>query len=148
MSNAPGNTVILGAGIVGLSTAYFLSQTGNTAPSSIHLVDSSPQLFQCASGLAGGFLARDCECARCVRCPSIGRAPPLTARRVRTVECFARRPILPAAQRTRRKAQWQDDVGLLPEHRHIVEPGQRGCGRRQRRRLASGWNEPSSGYQF
>ncbi|KAF2241632.1 FAD dependent oxidoreductase-like protein superfamily [Trematosphaeria pertusa] len=59
MSNAPGNTVILGAGIVGLSTAYFLSQTGNTAPSSIHLVDSSPQLFQCASGLAGGFLARD-----------------------------------------------------------------------------------------
>lgn len=50
-------TVILGAGIIGVSTAYYLSkyQPGRT----IHLVDSSPELFASASGYAGGFLARD-----------------------------------------------------------------------------------------
>ncbi|KAF2865903.1 FAD dependent oxidoreductase-like protein superfamily [Massariosphaeria phaeospora] len=53
------NTVILGSGIIGLSTAYFLSQSGKTAPQSIHLIDTSPKLFHCASGLAGGFLASD-----------------------------------------------------------------------------------------
>ncbi|ORY17799.1 FAD dependent oxidoreductase-like protein superfamily [Clohesyomyces aquaticus] len=53
------NTVILGSGIVGLSTAYYLSQSPKTRPESIHLVDSSPKLFHCASGLAGGFLAAD-----------------------------------------------------------------------------------------
>ena len=51
------DTVILGAGIVGVSTAYYLSkhQPGDT----IHLVESSPELFASASGNAGGFLARD-----------------------------------------------------------------------------------------
>ncbi|OAL00755.1 FAD dependent oxidoreductase [Phaeosphaeriaceae sp. SRC1lsM3a] len=52
-------TVILGSGIIGLSTAYYLSESGNTDPKSICLVDASPQLFRCASGLAGGFLAAD-----------------------------------------------------------------------------------------
>ncbi|KAH5264676.1 hypothetical protein HBI71_093060 [Parastagonospora nodorum] len=52
-------TVILGSGIIGLSTAYFLSQSGNTNPRRIHLVDASPELFHCASGFAGGFLAAD-----------------------------------------------------------------------------------------
>ncbi|KAF2785965.1 FAD dependent oxidoreductase-like protein superfamily [Melanomma pulvis-pyrius CBS 109.77] len=52
-------TVILGSGIVGLSTAYYLSQSGKTPPESIHLVDSSTQLLHCASGFAGGFLAED-----------------------------------------------------------------------------------------
>ncbi|KAL8682824.1 MAG: hypothetical protein Q9186_001153 [Xanthomendoza sp. 1 TL-2023] len=51
-------TVIIGAGIIGTSTAYYLSQS-DTSPSSIHLVDSSPQLFASASGYAAGFLARD-----------------------------------------------------------------------------------------
>jgi glycine/D-amino acid oxidase-like deaminating enzyme len=55
-------TIILGCGIIGLSTAYFLSGSGNTDPKSIHLVDASPELFRCASGLAGGFLAADCTC--------------------------------------------------------------------------------------
>jgi glycine/D-amino acid oxidase-like deaminating enzyme len=50
-------TVILGSGIVGVSTAYYLSQSQD--PSTIHLVDPSPTLFASASGLAGGFLARD-----------------------------------------------------------------------------------------
>lgn len=53
-------TVILGSGIIGLSTAYFLSQSGNTNPRRIHLIDASPELFHCASGFAGGFLAADC----------------------------------------------------------------------------------------
>lgn len=50
-------TVILGSGIIGLSTAYYLAQ--HQPGSSIHLVDSSPELFASASGYAGGFLAKD-----------------------------------------------------------------------------------------
>jgi|TARA_R110002003_G_scaffold44_5_gene3222 glycine/D-amino acid oxidase-like deaminating enzyme len=53
-------TVIIGSGIIGLSTAYYLSEGGNTDPKSICLLDASPELFCCASGLAGGFLAADC----------------------------------------------------------------------------------------
>ena len=53
-------TVIVGAGIIGTSTAYYLSQPpSSTPPSSIHLVESSPELFASASGFAAGFLARD-----------------------------------------------------------------------------------------
>lgn len=51
------NTVILGAGIIGLSTAYYLAQ--HQSPGTIHLVEASPELFASASGYAGGFLARD-----------------------------------------------------------------------------------------
>lgn len=51
------DTVILGAGIIGVSTAYYLAQ--HQDGSSIHLVDPSPGLFSSASGYAGGFLARD-----------------------------------------------------------------------------------------
>ena len=49
-------TVINGSGIIGLSTAYHLSkhQPGPT----IHLVDSSAELFASASGFAGGFLVK------------------------------------------------------------------------------------------
>lgn len=49
-------TVIVGSGIIGLSTAYYLSkhQPGST----IHLVDSSAELFASASGYAGGFIAK------------------------------------------------------------------------------------------
>jgi len=54
------NTVILGCGIIGLCTAYYLTESGNTEPNSLHLIDSSPELFQCASGLAAGFLSADC----------------------------------------------------------------------------------------
>ncbi|KAI5922285.1 nucleotide-binding domain-containing protein [Camillea tinctor] len=55
-----GATVILGAGIIGVSTAYYLSQQAPPSSSStIHLVDPSPELFASASGFAGGFLARD-----------------------------------------------------------------------------------------
>lgn len=51
-------TVIIGAGIIGTSTAYYLSET-STSPSNIHLIEPSPQLFASASGYAAGFLARD-----------------------------------------------------------------------------------------
>lgn len=55
---APSNTIVLGAGIIGLSTAYYLSH--HQPPSTIHVVDPSPGLFaSSASGLAGGFLALD-----------------------------------------------------------------------------------------
>lgn len=50
------STVIIGSGIIGVSTAYYLSQ--HQPGSTIHLVDSSPELFASASGYAGGFLAK------------------------------------------------------------------------------------------
>ncbi|MCJ1384138.1 hypothetical protein MMC17_007254 [Xylographa soralifera] len=53
-------TVIVGAGIIGSATAFYLTQPPSTAPaSSIHLVETSPELFASASGHAAGFLARD-----------------------------------------------------------------------------------------
>ena len=55
------STVIIGAGIIGTSTAYYLSQS-ETYRGKIHLVEASPQLFASASGSAGGFLARDWFC--------------------------------------------------------------------------------------
>lgn len=51
------STVILGAGIMGVSTAYYLSK--HQPPSSIHLVEASPELFASASGYAAGFVAKD-----------------------------------------------------------------------------------------
>jgi glycine/D-amino acid oxidase-like deaminating enzyme len=55
-------TVILGGGIIGLSTAYYLSQTkppnkDDNPP--IHIVDSASSLLLSASGYAGGFVAED-----------------------------------------------------------------------------------------
>ncbi|KAK3363614.1 FAD dependent oxidoreductase [Lasiosphaeria hispida] len=50
-------TVILGAGIIGVSSAYYLSD--HQPPSSIHLVEPASELFSSASGYAGGFLAKD-----------------------------------------------------------------------------------------
>lgn len=58
MSSSDKNSVvILGAGIIGLSTAYYLSEL--SPATSIHLVDTSPTLFASASGKAAGFIARD-----------------------------------------------------------------------------------------
>lgn len=51
-------TVIVGAGIIGTSTAYYLSQEISDA-SAIHLIEASPDLFASASGYAAGFLACD-----------------------------------------------------------------------------------------
>ncbi|KAI4179216.1 MAG: hypothetical protein L6R41_007972 [Letrouitia leprolyta] len=51
-------TVIVGAGIIGTSIAYYLSQS-ETPSSTIHLIESSPELFASASGYAAGFVARE-----------------------------------------------------------------------------------------
>ncbi|KAM0714430.1 hypothetical protein Q7P37_010217 [Cladosporium fusiforme] len=53
------STVIVGAGIIGCATAYYLSQSGHTKPDTIHLVEASEELFASASGKAGGFLTAD-----------------------------------------------------------------------------------------
>lgn len=53
-------TVIIGAGIIGSATAFYLSQEPSQTPASdIHIVESCPELFASASGYAAGFLARD-----------------------------------------------------------------------------------------
>lgn len=71
-------TVVLGTGIIGLSTAYYLARLADpeddatsqpatsdsqSEPTSqrheIHLVEPSPELFASASGKAAGFLAKD-----------------------------------------------------------------------------------------
>ncbi|TFY71451.1 hypothetical protein EVG20_g1568 [Dentipellis fragilis] len=56
-STHPQNIVIVGAGIIGASTAYYLSLLSPSTK--IHLVEASPELFASASGKAAGFLARD-----------------------------------------------------------------------------------------
>lgn len=53
------STVIIGAGIIGCSTAYYLSRSEQTRSDSIHLVEASPELFSSASGKSGGFVAED-----------------------------------------------------------------------------------------
>ncbi|KAK4570148.1 hypothetical protein LTR86_002228 [Recurvomyces mirabilis] len=53
------STVILGAGIIGLSTAYYLCLGGNTRPDTIHLVEAADEMFASASGRGAGFLAKD-----------------------------------------------------------------------------------------
>ena len=52
-------TIIIGAGIIGLSTAYYLSQSDSPVEHDIHLIEASPELFASASGYAAGFLAAD-----------------------------------------------------------------------------------------
>lgn len=52
------SVVILGCGIIGLSTAYYLS-TSPSPPARVYILDTSPVLFECASGRAGGFITKD-----------------------------------------------------------------------------------------
>lgn len=49
-------TVILGGGIIALSTAYYASLSSS---SEIHILESNATFFENASGRAAGFLARD-----------------------------------------------------------------------------------------
>ena len=51
------STVIVGAGVIGLSTAYYISTSSN--PPKVYVLDNSPILFQCASGRAAGFITKD-----------------------------------------------------------------------------------------
>jgi len=65
------STVIIGAGIIGCATAYYLSELEGVDPSSIHLIESSPELFASASGKSGGFLAEDCKFSSCYSQPPL-----------------------------------------------------------------------------
>lgn len=51
-----GHICIIGGGIIGTATAYYLSQLSED---SITIIESSERLFASASGFAGGFLAKD-----------------------------------------------------------------------------------------
>jgi glycine/D-amino acid oxidase-like deaminating enzyme len=51
------STIIIGGGIIGVSVAYYLS--ANKPEGEIHIIEQSSELFNSASGYAGGFLARD-----------------------------------------------------------------------------------------
>lgn len=51
-------TVILGAGIIGLSTAHSLARIA-PPDHNIHIVEPAPELFSSASGKAAGFVAKD-----------------------------------------------------------------------------------------
>ncbi|OJD23320.1 hypothetical protein ACJ73_05327 [Blastomyces percursus] len=53
------STVIVGGGIIGLSTAYYLSLSLNRHKYQIHIIDPAAHLFDCASGYAAGFVTRD-----------------------------------------------------------------------------------------
>jgi glycine/D-amino acid oxidase-like deaminating enzyme len=59
MSSLPAerSIVILGAGVIGLSTAYYISTS--STPTKVYVLDTSPILFQCASGRAAGFITKD-----------------------------------------------------------------------------------------
>ncbi|CAK1360534.1 putative oxidoreductase [Cercospora beticola] len=52
------STVILGAGIIGVATAFYLSEPSSHS-GTIHLVEAAPELFASASGKAGGLVAED-----------------------------------------------------------------------------------------
>lgn len=52
------STVILGAGIIGVATAFYLSESSSHS-GTIHLVEAAPELFASASGKAGGLVAED-----------------------------------------------------------------------------------------
>lgn len=58
-SNDRCSTVIIGAGIIGCATAYYLSRSQNTRLDTIHLVEASTELFSSASGKSAGFVAED-----------------------------------------------------------------------------------------
>jgi hypothetical protein len=146
MSSEPGDTVILGAGIIGLCTAYYLSQSGHTKPESIHLVDSSERLLHCASGFAGGFLAADCMFDHHVRAFLVVNSNiirrKLTLCRVRAIQCLPRRTLIHFTQVTCRKARRSEDLGLLLEYELLAQSGQRG-GRGGKRRGLAGVRQES-----
>lgn len=52
-------TIILGGGIIGLSTAYYLAKSSPAKQAAIKILDPAPRLLASASGFAGGFLAPD-----------------------------------------------------------------------------------------
>ena len=58
MNDCKESTIIIGGGIIGFSTAYYLASLANLLnnPHCISVVDSSPAVFVAASGGATGIL--------------------------------------------------------------------------------------------
>lgn len=56
---APKNIVIVGGGIVGVCTAYFLAISPHRPPGSTITIVEGTGIASAASGYSGGFLARD-----------------------------------------------------------------------------------------
>jgi glycine/D-amino acid oxidase-like deaminating enzyme len=54
----PKDIVVIGGGIAGVSTAYFLAQSAHRAGARITLVEGT-RIAAGASGYSGGFLAKD-----------------------------------------------------------------------------------------
>ena len=54
-------TIIVGSGVIGVSTAYYLSlhPSYDAKRTPIYLIEATSEPFQSASGYAGGFLAKD-----------------------------------------------------------------------------------------
>jgi len=56
--SSPKNIVVIGGGIAGTTTAYFLAQSAARAGAKITLVEGT-KVAAGASGYSGGFLAKD-----------------------------------------------------------------------------------------
>lgn len=81
------STVVVGAGIIGCATAYYLASSGNTKPDNIHMVEASPELFASASGKAAGFVAPDCVSRPSSIISSLIASQGLCLRRLRLEHC-------------------------------------------------------------
>ncbi|OWT41299.1 cytoplasmic protein [Cryptococcus neoformans] len=58
-SSSPRNIVVIGGGIAGVSTAYFLSTHPQRSPSTSITIVEGTNIAAAASGFSGGFLAKD-----------------------------------------------------------------------------------------
>lgn len=133
------STVIIGAGIVGLSTAYYLAHSGHTKPDTIHLIESSPELFASASGKAAGFCAPDCWSTLLYSIRSLLT----TIRRVCARSGIIGRTVFPTTQRASRSTRWAEELGIYSKHGHTVQTRPEVAG--QERKLAERrWKQGAS----
>ena len=110
------STVIIGAGIIGCATAYYLATSGKTAPSSIHIIEASPELFASASGKAGGFCTSDCGSSTTLKCRQCHLTDTCCTRRVWSANGIAWSIILHFASGAGRSAQRARSLGIQAEY--------------------------------
>eukprot|EP00301_Raphidiophrys_heterophryoidea_P016371 c2593_g1_i1.p2 GENE.c2593_g1_i1~~c2593_g1_i1.p2 ORF type:complete len:187 (+),score=53.72 c2593_g1_i1:57-563(+) len=118
--------VIVGGGIVGVSTAYFLSQRGKSA-----LIVEATEVACAASGKAGGFLARDWGDADTQPLHQKGYALIAELSKQLGVESYRELPALSVCQDSQRRkgknvAKWLNDQSfsskILDTHTAQVTP--------------------------